>query len=925
MPLSWNEIRSRAIAFSNEWKDASNESADAKSFWDDFFKVFGLPRRRIAAFEHHVKKAGDRAAGYIDLFWPGMLIAEHKSLGRDLDRAFDQAMDYFPGIRDADLPRYVVVSDFARIRVHDLETGEETEIALESFHEHIQIFGFVAGYQQRTFKEGDPVNIKAAGKLARLHDAMLDSGYSGHELELYLVRILFCLFAEDTGIFLPRGAFQDLIENRTREDGSDLGAFLAEHFEVLNTHPDKRLKNRDEQLLALPFVNGELFAERLRTAGFDSKMRALILECCELDWGQISPAIFGSLFQGIMDQNMRRALGAHYTAEENILKVINPLFLNDLRAEFRRAKNQRPKLQDLHEKLARLQIFDPACGCGNFLVIAYREVRLLELDIIRSLYSQDHQQLSLDAIEQYVKVDVDQFHGIEIEEWPAQIARTAMWLIDHQMNVAVSQEFGDALVRIPLVKSANIIHGNALEMDWSDVVAPEQVTHILGNPPFGGARYQATQQREEIKRVFDGVKSNGLLDYVSAWYLRSVEYLSGRPGSRPQGVGTSGPSDRVKVAFVSTNSIVQGEQVGVLWNELLNRGVRIHFAHRTFQWQSEAPGKAAVHCVIIGYGLFDVPKKWIFDYPDIRREPVVAEVDNINPYLVDAPDVLVSRRSTPISDVPPLRIGNKPIDGGHYLFTDEEKKAFLDKEPAAERLFRPWIGTTEFLYRKPRWCLWVGDCTPHKLRQMPAVMERVRAVQDFRANSKSKPTQKLAQMPTRFHVETIPDKPFLIIPEVTSERRPYIPIGYLGSEYLASNLVKVVENASLYHFGVLSSVMHMSWMRYVGGRLKSDYRYSGSIVYNNFPWPESPSKTQVQRVEDAVQGVLDARSQFLDSSLADLYDAVAMPVTLRKAHSRLDDVVDKAYGRRKFHKEPERVAFLFERYAELVDSLSRRT
>lgn len=917
MPLSWNEIRSRAIAFSKEWQDASNESADAKSFWDDFFKVFGLPRRRIAAFEHHVKKAGDQAAGYIDLFWPGMLIAEHKSRGRDLDRAFDQAMDYFPGIRDADLPRYVVVSDFARIRVHDLETGEETEIELESFHEHIQIFGFVAGYQQRTFKEGDPVNIKAADKLARLHDTMLSSGYSGHELELYLVRILFCLFAEDTGIFLPRGAFQDLIENRTREDGSDLGAFLAELFEVLNTPPDKRLKNRDEQLLALPFVNGELFAERLRTAGFDSGMRALILECCELDWGQISPAIFGSLFQGIMDQDMRRALGAHYTAEENILKVINPLFLNELWAEFNRVKNQRAKLQALHEKLAQLQIFDPACGCGNFLVIAYREIRLLELEIIRTLYSQDHQQLSLDAIEQYVKVDVDQFHGIEIEEWPAQIARTAMWLIDHQMNVAVSQEFGNALVRIPLVKSANIIHANALEVDWREVVLPERVTHIMGNPPFGGARNQSKQQRAEMEQLFEGVKSNGLLDYVSAWYLRAVEYLCGA-AHESENAGDDSPAHRVKVGFVSTNSIVQGEQVGVLWGELLKRGVKIHFAHRTFQWQSEAPGKAAVHCVIIGFALFDTTEKWIFDYPDIRGDPVAAKAANINPYLVDASDVTVGKQSSPLCDVPILKFGNMPNDKGNLLLTQDECSDLLSKEPGAKPWLRPFISAREFINNEKRWCLWLEGISPQDLRALPQVRKRVETVREYRKASTRKATQKLADYPTLFGEIRQPDTNFLLIPRHTSENRPYIPIGFFGPENIVADSCLFVPEATPYHFGILSSVMHMSWMRYVGGRLKSDYRYSGSIVYNNFPWPVSLSKAQIRRVEDAAQGVLDARSQFPDASLAALYDAVDMPPALRRAHSKLDDAVDKAYGRRKFQKEPERVAFLFERYAELV-------
>ena len=920
MPLSWNEIRTRAIAFSQEWNDASNERTDAQIFWNELFKVFGVPQRRLSTFEYHVHKAGDKA-GYIDLFWPGVLIAEHKSRGRNLDRAFQQAIDYFPGIRDAELPRYVVVSDFARIRIHDLETGDQTEIALEDFHEYIQLFGFIAGYEQRKFKEQDPVNVKAANKLARLHDGLRDFGYTGHELEVYLVRILFCLFAEDTGIFLPRGAFQDLIENRSGEDGTNLGALLNELFDVLNTPDEKRLRSRDEQLLALPYINGELFAERLRTASFDSRMRKLILECCDLDWGQISPAIFGSLFQGIMDRDLRRVLGAHYTSEQNILRVINPLFLEDLKAEFKRIKNQRRKLEEFHEKLGILQFFDPACGCGNFLVIAYRELRLLELEVIRKLYAQDQQQLTLDAISHYVKVDVDQFNGIEIDEWPCQIARTAMWLIDHQMNVMVSQEFGNAFVRIPLVASANIVNDNALRIDWNDVVPASDVDYIMGNPPFGGSKHLNDEKRMEMADVFKGVKGYGILDYVSAWYMVTVKYLGDEHGvisSENDALSIESARSKVKVGFVSTNSITQGEQVSVLWEELLLRGVKIHFAHRTFQWHSEAAGRAAVHCVIIGFAFFDTNSKWIFDYADIKGEPVSTKVGNINPYLVDAPDILVSNRTKPICNVPHLKIGNKPIDGGYYLFTEEEKVKFLEKEPLAEQYFRPWVGANEFLYNYHRWCLWLGDCPPSELRKMPLVMERIKSVQSYRRNSKSKPTQRIAEIPTRFHVENIPKDRFLVIPEVTSERRPYIPIGYLEPPVLASNLLKVVQDASLYHFGVLSSVMHMSWMRYVAGRLESRYRYSGGIVYNNFPWPVSPSDAQIARVEDAAQGVLEAREQFPNDSLADLYDAVAMPPALRKAHQKLDAAVDKAYGRRKFTNEPERVAFLFERYSEIT-------
>lgn len=914
MPLSWNEIRTRAIAFAKEWEEESSESAEAKTFWDEFFRVFGVPRRRIATFEQRVERAG-KNAGYIDLFWPGTLIAEHKSRGKDLARAYDQAIDYFPGIRDADLPRYVIVSDFARMRVHDLDTGEETEFAVSELPDHVERFGFIAGYQVRTFQEQDPVNIKAAEKLARLHDELMEIGYAGHELEVYLVRILFCLFAEDTGIFTPKGAFQDFIRERTHEDGSDLGSRLSELFDVLNTPEPDRLKSRDEQLAAFPYVNGRLFAERLRTAAFDSRMREHLLDCSTLDWGQVSPAIFGSLFQSIMDSVARRNLGAHYTSEQNIRKVIGPLFLDDLKAELQAAGKNKAKLKALHEKLGSLQFFDPACGCGNFLVITYREIRLLELEVIRRLYAKEIRSLHLfDVIEQYIKVDVDQFHGIEIEEWPAQIAQVALWLMDHQMNILVGKEFGNAFVRIPLVKSANIIHGNALRMDWSEVVPPSSQTYVFGNPPFNGSKTLSAKQTQDRNHACQEVKGHGDLDFVSGWYVKAINYIQGTT---------------TRCALVSTNSITQGEQVGVLFRYLFDRGLKIHFAHRTFRWRNEAKGVAAVHCVIIGFGLQDAPKKRLFEYGDPAGEPMEIEVENINPYLVDGPNVLLESRSKPLCPSPTIRTGNKPIDGGFYLFTPEEKASFLAKEPLAAPHFRRWIGSQEFINGIERWVLWLGDCSPAELRKLPHAMKLVDAVRQVRLgegpNKKGKKpkktpppsTQALARKPTRFHIESIPEGRYLVLPEVSSERRPYIPFGYLPADVFPSNLVKVAFDAEPYHFGVLCSYMHMAWVRAVCGRMKSDYRYSVQIVYNNFPWP-NPTESQKRKIEATAQGILDARDNHRDSTLADLYDPLAMPNDLRKAHDANDQAVDQAYGRRKFKVEAERVGFLFERYTDII-------
>jgi hypothetical protein len=905
MPLSWNEIKDRALRFSHDWADEASENAEAKSFWDAFFTVFGLSRRRVATFEQPVKKS-DGKGGFIDLLWKGILIVEHKSRGKDLDRAVQQAKDYFPGLKDRDLPRYILVSDFARFRLFDLDEGIESEFPLTELYQNVRLFGFIAGYQTTSFKEQDAVNIKAAERMGKLHDKLYAIGYTGHELEVYLVRLLFCLFADDTSIF-ERRQFQDLIEQRTAEDGQDLAQWLGNLFEVLDKPREKRLTRLDEQLAYFPYVNGSLFAEHLHTAAFDREMRDILLDCCALDWSRISPAIFGALFQSVMNPTLRRNLGAHYTSEKNILKLISPLFLDELKAEFDQVKGNTKRLKEFHTKLAKLKFLDPACGCGNFLVIAYRELRLLELDILRILIKKTD-TLSLNVAEFNIQCDVDQFYGIEIEEFPAQIAQTALWLMDHQMNMQVSEEFGNYFVRLPLKKSATIIYGNALQLDWMQIVQPKELSYILGNPPFVGAKYMSAAQRQDVAIVFHDLKNFGLLDYVAAWHRKSAVFMASNPV--------------IKTALVSTNSITQGEQVGVLWPDLIQRKVKIHFAHRTFQWSSEARGGAAVHCVIIGFALHDMQGKQIFDYETVQSEPHQVNAKNINPYLVDAPDLVMSRRSAPISPVPKIGIGNKPIDDGNYLFTPEEKDEFIKNEPAAAPYFRRWIGSKEFINGYERYCLWLGACPPDELRKMPESLKRVEAVRRFRLSRDSAPTKKLADTPTRFHVENMPEKSYLVIPESSSEKRSYIPIGFVEPETLASNLVKIATKATLYHFGVMSSTMHMAWTRTVCGRLKSDYRYSIGIVYNNFPWPISVTDKQRKSIEEASQGVLDARAQFATSSLADLYDPLTMPPELVKAHNKLNTAVDTAYSKKKFLGDSDRVTFLFELYQQLETPLT---
>jgi type II restriction/modification system DNA methylase subunit YeeA len=911
MPLSWNEIKIRANAFSKEWEAESREDAEAKSFWDAFFDVFGMPRRRIASFEEPVKKS-DGKGGFIDLLWRGQLLVEHKSRGKNLDKAFVQAMDYFPGLKDRDLPKYILVSDFSKFRLYNLETNEQNEFALKDLYQNVKSFGFIAGYQTQIIKPQDPINIKAAVRMGKLHDALKTVGYTGHALELYLVRLLFCLFAEDTTIFEKR-LLQDYIETNTKEDGSDLAHHLSSLFYVLNTPSNKRLNNLDESLAAFPYVNGKLFEESLPPAQFDRKMREALLDLCALDWSIISPAIFGSLFQSIMDADARRNLGAHYTSEENILKLIKPLFLDALWAEFEKVKSYKTqlneRLNEFHKKLRALNFLDPACGCGNFLVITYRELRLLELEVLRVLYKSGESSKFI-GIDIAIIVDVDQFYGIEIEEFPAQIAQVALWLTDHQMNMKISEEFGNYFARIPLKAKPHIVCDNALQTDWTNVLPPTQCSFILGNPPFLGKSNQSAAQKSDLLNVFGKLKSASDLDFVAAWYVIAARYIKENPA--------------IHCAFVSTNSITQGEQVAILWPYLFAYGVKIHFAHRTFQWNNEGRSKAAVHCVIVGFGLQDVADKTICEYADIKGEPHVVKATNINPYLRDSIDVIAEKRQQPISNVPPMRYGNKPTDDGNFIFTDDEKREFLIKEPNAAKFFRLFIGAEEFINNKSRWCLWLKDADIAELRAMPAVMDRVKRVQEFRLKSTAKPTRLSASTPTRFFYTSQPDSAYLLIPETSSENRNYIPIGFVDKSIISSNATYHIPNAEPYLFGVLSSAMHNGWMRTVGGRLKNDYRYSGSLVYNTFPWPALQTNTH-NTVEACAQAVLDARAEYANASLADLYDPLTMPANLLKAHQALDKAVDAAYGYKGAATDAARVAFLFERYQQLTSLLPSLT
>ena len=911
MPLSWNEIRVRATAFSKDWKDAHYEKGETQSFYNDFFNVFGQKRRSVAVYEEKVKKLNDNN-GFIDLFWPGTLLVEQKSAGRNLSNAREQATDYFLSIKEREKPRYILLSDFQTFELLDLEEQKEHHFTLAELPEKIRLFDFVAGYQRQKYEEQHPVNIKASELMSNLHKQLEESGYVGNDLERLLVRTMFALFADDTGIFEP-DIFLSYIENHTKEDGTDLGSHLVHLFQVLDTPSSKRQKTLNEDLAAFPYVNGELFNASIRTPSFDSSMRNALLECCYFNWSKVSPALFGSLFQTVMLPEEQRQGGAHYTSEKNILKTIRPLFMDGLRDEFERLKENRStqkksKLEKFHDKLSGLTFFDPACGCGNFLILAYRELRQLEIEILEEVFPAKERQKVLD-VEALSKIDVDQFYGIEIEEFPARIAEAAMWLVDHQMNMKLSEAFGQAFVRLPLKKSAHILHGNALTTDWENVLSSKNCNYILGNPPFIGKKEQTKEQKNDLDRVFHGVKGRKILDYVTCWYLKAVKYIQ---------------DTKIRVAFVSTKSIVQGEQVGVLWKELYKFGGNIFFAHQVFKWtidEKKARGMkiASVHVVIIGFAAEDIQSKFLFEYDTVLSDPHAIKASIINPYLVEGPSTVILRRDKPICNVPEISKGSEATDFGYLILKKEEKEELVNKEPLSEKWIRRFVGGEELINNIERYCLWLVEATPAELRAMPLVMKRIEEVKKERLKSSKKRTVDWAKRPALFSENRQPDADYLAIPKVSSERRDFIPIGFVDQNWIASGSVQTLADATLFEFGILSSTMHMAWMRYVAGRTKSDYQYSNTIVYNNFSWP-SPNEKQRQEIEKKAEAVINTRD-IPDSSLADLYDPNTMPSALLKAHQELDKAVDKAYRKAVFKDEKERIAFLFDLYQQITEPL----
>jgi type I restriction-modification system DNA methylase subunit len=909
---NWHDIERCAMKFSIRWATEKDEKGEAKTFWDEFFMIFNVRRHDFINFESRVKRSGNRQ-GYIDVFWESRFLAEHKSAhknkDRDFDAAFNQAKEYFDGIDIDKRPKFIAICSFQRFRLHDLESSKVHDFPLDELAQNIQKFQFIPDFALELQQKEVAANIEAATRMGKLHDAVKKDGLKGHDLELLLVRLLFCLFAEDTDIFPQKDQFEKFVLAHYQKEDANFGKSLLLLFEALNTKLENRSRELSEFKL-FPYVNGGLFEKPMKQQPQLTLQTMLALHtCCKFGWSNISPAIFGSLFQSVMNETERRNLGAHYTSETNIRRLIEPLFMDELRAEFVTVKSNLKKLQAFHNKIGNLKFLDPACGCGNFLVVTYKALRLLEVEVIRILIYDfagniDPSQLKVNYLR---RVRIHNFFGIEIEESSFLIAQTAMWLVDHQSNQILEKEFGEYVPSVPLPKGATIRHGNSLKLNWEKEFP--NVDFIIGNPPFIGKKEQK-EKKDELLEVFKGVNGAGVLDYVTCWYLKASQYMKSYPS--------------VKTGFVSTNSISQGEQVGVLWNEILNNyEMQILFAHQTFKWTNEASGIAAVHCIVIGIAPNTVTwKKVIYEYEDISGEPQQINVKNINPYLVEGKNVFIGKRAKPIYQIPEMNYGSMPIDEGFLILSDIEKNELIKNEPLSAKYIRQYTGGDEFINNKLRWCLWLEGVEWKIIKKMPLVLGKINEVEAFRKKSNRPQTIKLAETPHLFGEIRQPKNNYLLIPKVSSENRNFIPIGFYPPQIIASGSCLVIPNADIYLFGILTSTMHMAWVKYVCGRMKSDYQYSASIVYNNYPFPQNVTAAQRQKVEIAAQTVLDIRQKYtmIGSSLANLYAPLSMPSDLLKAHENLDKAVDDCYTKTRFSNETKRIGFLFDLYAEYIET-----
>lgn len=912
--LSLNEIRRRCAKLVVSWRDEPGEERQqAHEFVRDLLLAFGITKTKAAMYERRARRASTGRMGYIDALLPGLCLIEMKSRRRDLVAAEEQAIDYIDSLPEIEQPRWVVTCNFDTIRVLDLHDQKvdpaPVQFPLEELPVNAEALAFLAGYQVQRFgdREQERASIKAAQVMAELYEALEGSGYDDHEASQFLVRTLFALYADDSGIW-ERDLFFEFLEQRTSEDGSDLGPRLAQLYQLMNTPLERRQRNTDELLLRFPYVNGGIFAEPLTIPSFDAHMRELLLNACAFNWAGISPAIFGSLFQAVKSAEARRLLGEHYTTETNILKTINPLFMDELRARFARHVHDSTQLKRLHSELAKIRVLDPACGCGNFLVVAYRELRDLELQIVQRLRELgDDSLIPMFFVRDNLAVRLEHFFGIEIEEWPASIASTALYLVDHQANQRMELALGKAPESLPLETLSTIHIANALRTDWRDIVEPGPHVRIVGNPPFIGHISKSLDQRSDLKLVW-GEQYDGYLDYVTGWFKKASDYFDGVDGGR--------------FAFVSTNSVAQGQPVPALFGPLFAAGWRIRFAHQTFPWESEAPGMAHVHCVITGYDKYEKTPALLYSYGRDDAEPEARPVKTINAYLLDAPDVLVRKRRFPLSkDLPGARFGTMPADGGN-LIVEVADYASVAADPIASKYLHPFIGARELLHNAPRWCLWMADenFDPADLPRSAVLKQRVTANQSWRAaQPHGGDAYKLRDIPHLMRPN--PGRPlvsYVGIPRHFSETRAYATVAFFDSDIICGDANFAAEDPDGFLFGIISSSMFITWQRAVGGRIKSDLRFSNTLVWNNLPLPEVSDRLREQVIA-AGRGVLNARALHPKRSLADHYNPLAMDPALLKAHAALDRVVDRAFGApRALATNEQRLEILFKRYAELT-------
>lgn len=916
------EQKQAAKEFAKFWEGKGYEKGQSQTFWLQLLsQVYGIEKpEQFIEFEDQVHI--DKNTGFIDGYIPTTkVLIEQKSIDKDLRKGirqsdgsllnpFQQAKKYIAELPLSKHPKWVITCNFKSFLIYNMENpnGEPEEIFLKDLEKEFYRLQFIVDKENENLKKEMEVSIQAGELVGKIYDEILplyknpENVESLKSLNMLCVRLVFCLYAEDAGLFGKHQMFHDYLK---RFETKDLRRALIDLFKVLDQKPEERDPYLDEELASFPYVNGGLFAdEEIEIPNLNDKVKELLLTKAseDFDWSDISPTIFGAVFESTLNPETRRSGGMHYTSIENIHKVIDPLFLNDLKAELNEIlsikvlKTKKEKIYAFQEKISNLKFLDPACGSGNFLTETYLSLRRLENKGLDAL--QGGQIGFGDENINPIKVSIGQFYGIEINDFAVTVAKTALWIAESQMMHETEEILRMNLDFLPLKSYTNIIEGNALRIDWNDVVDKNELNYIMGNPPFIGARLMNENQKEDISNIFKKIKGAGNLDYVSCWYKKATNYID---------------NTKIEVAFVSTNSITQGEQTAILWRHILERGVIINFAYRTFRWDSEASLKAHVHCIIIGFSFISRKKKYLYENYNIK------EANNINPYLIDAPNVYIESHASPLCNIPKMDFGSMPNDGGYLSnYSKEQKEEICKKYPRQAQLFKIIVGAEEFINNKERYCIWLKDSEPSMYKDNPIIMEAIRNVKQLRENSNREATRRLAITPYLFGEIRQPETDYLLVPSNSSERRRYIPIGFMTKEDISTNANLVIPNATLYEFGILTSNVHMSWVRSVAGRLKSDYRYSAKIVYNNFPWP-SPTDKQKENINKTAKAVLDARAKYPNSSLADLYDELTMPPDLRKAHQQNDIAVMEAYGFnwRKM-TESDCVAELMKMYEELL-------